>query len=34
VTLEEFFSHDVGKRVTGIVDLSSAGARGCDVVRR
>jgi hypothetical protein len=33
-TLEEFLSHDVGERVTGIIDLSSAGARGCDVDRR
>jgi hypothetical protein len=33
-TLKEFFSYHVGERATGIVDLSSAGARGRDIVRR
>jgi hypothetical protein len=32
--LKEFFSYHVGERVTCIVDLSSAGARGRDVVGR
>jgi hypothetical protein len=31
-TLKEFFSYHVGERVTGIVDLSSARARGRDVI--